>query len=61
MTSAPYETSVLPKLIQFIISENVINIFGLQLSMISLPGKFNKNNAFTTVDIKIFLRNVGKM
>lgn len=61
MTSAPYETSVLPKLIQFIISENVINIFGLQLSMLSLPGKLNKNNAFATVDIKFFLRNVGKM
>lgn len=50
MTRAPYEKSILPKLIQFIISEKVINCFTLQLNMLSLPGKLNKNTAFNTAD-----------
>lgn len=58
---APYEKSVLPKLIQFIILEYIINDFGLQLYMLSLPGKLNKNNAFGTADMNFFIENVGKV
>lgn len=61
MTRAPYEKSVLLKLIQFILSENVINVFDFQLNMLSLPGKLNKNNTFGTTDIKIFIKNVGEV
>lgn len=61
MTSAPYEKFALPKLLQFIISENAISVFGLQLNMLSFPGKLNKNNAFGTADIKLFIKNVGKV
>lgn len=47
------------KLIQFIISQNVIKALSLELKLLSLSGKLNKTNTFDTTDISLpFIKNV---